>query len=276
MKILIIGGDERFVYLKQTLIDNKFYVNDLFLKSSQELNEELNNFDIIFFPIPFAKNGFLNSPLCDKKVSSVEILNYIKNFKGKIIGGFSKKDEELLKKSNLNYINILKDEEFTLINAIITAEGTIQKIITENEKSLFESNVCITGYGRVSKALSKRLYPLCNELIVYNNPSINYVYTKVDNIKSRTLNKFYNEAKYFDIIINTIPALILDKKILDTINPNKTLILDLSSLPGGVDFPYAQHLGIKNFHYLGVPAKVSSKSASNAIFNFMKKILTNE
>ncbi len=276
MKTLIIGGDERFVYLKQTLINNKFSVSELFLQSSEELNEELNNFELIFLPIPFLKNGFLNSPLCDKKISSVEVLNYLKNFKGKIIGGFLKKDEELLKKLNLNYINILKDEEFTLINAIITAEGSIQKIINESEKSLFESNVCITGYGRVSKALSKRLYPLCNELIVYNNPSINYVYTKVDNIKSRTLNKFYSEAKYFDIIVNTIPSLIIDKKILDTLNPSKSLILDLSSLPGGVDFSYAKHLGIKTFHYLGVPAKVSSKSASNAIYNFVKKILANE
>lgn len=275
METLIIGGDERFVYLKQTLIENNFYVKDLYLNSSYELNEDLNNFKIIFLPIPFSKNGLLNSPLHDEKIPLIQILTYIKNFKGKVIGGFSKTDEELLQKLNLDFINILSDEEFTLINAIITAEGTIQKIINENEKSLFESNVCITGYGRVSKALSKRLYPLCNELIVYNNPSINYIYTKVDNIKSRTLNKFYTEAKYFDVIINTIPTLILDKKVLDSINPNKTLILDLASLPGGVDFSYAKNIGIKTFHYLGVPAKISSKSASNAIFNFVKKIINN-
>lgn len=276
MKILIIGGDNRFIHLKQTLINKDFYIKDMFLDSVEEVKESLNNFEIIFLPIPFSKNDFLNSPFYETKIPSIKVLNFLKDFKGKIIGGFSKEDEEFFKNHNLNFLNILKDEEFTLINAIITAEGSIEKIIHENEKSLFESKICITGYGRVSKALSKRIFPLCNELIVYNNPSINYIYTKVDNIKSRTLNKFYDEAKYFDVIINTIPSLIIDKKVLDSINPNKTFILDLSSLPGGVDFSYAKHRGIKTIHYLGVPGKVSSKSASNAIFKFLNRILKNE
>ena len=272
MNILILGGDERFISLEKILNENNFKTKTSFLNSNDENFKKINNFDIIFLPIPFSKNNFLNAPFYSEKINTESIFSNLKNFKGKIIGGFDKNSENTLKEMNLNFINILKDEKFTLINAIITAEGSIEKLIHESEKSLFESKVCIIGYGRVSKALSRRIEPLCEELIIYNNPSINYVYTKIDNIKSRTLDNFKNEAKNFNIIVNTIPHLIITKEILNSLN-KKTLILDLSSLPGGVDFKYANIKNIKTIHYLGIPAKVSRESSSKAIFNFFKENL---
>lgn len=269
MKVLIIGGDNRFISLEKTLKDNNFKVETSYLNSNDENLKSLNDFDIIFLPIPFSKNNFLNAPFYHKNITTESIFSSLKNFKGKIIGGFDKNSEETLKNMNLNFKNILKDEKFTLINAIITAEGTIEKLIHESEESLFELKVCITGYGRVSKSLARRLKPLCKELVVYNNPSINFVYAQIDNIKVRHLDNFKNEGKNFNIIINTIPSLIIDKKVLNTLNEN-TLIMDLASLPGGVDFEYAKEIGIITHHYLGVPGKVSSKSSSNAIFNYFK------
>ena len=82
----------------------------------------------------------------------------------------------------------------------------------------------------------------------------------------------FKKEENFDIIINTIPTMIINKEILDSLNTN-TLILDLASLPGGTDFEYAKSINIKTIHYLGVPAKVSSRSAANAIFNFFKENL---
>lgn len=273
MKTLIIGGDERLISLENTLKENNFDTKTLFLNSTnKDIPENINEFDLIILPIPFLRNNYLNAPFIEDKISFETILSLIKNFKGKIIGGLCKNSEEIFKNLNLNFENILKDEKFTLTNAIITAEGTIKKLIEENEKSLFESKVCITGYGRVSKALSRRLEPLCDELIVYNNPSINFTYAKIDNIKIKELSKFKNEAHKFNIIINTIPSLIINEEIINSLK-KETLILDLSSLPGGVDFGHAKNKNIKTIHYLGVPSKVSKLSSSNAIFNFLKEIL---
>lgn len=269
MKILIIGGDNRFISLEKTLKDNNFKVETSYLNSNDENLKSLNDFDVIFLPIPFSKNNFLNAPFYPNKITTENIFSSLKNFKGIIIGGFDKNSQETLKNMNLNFKNILKDEKFTLVNAIITAEGTIEKLIHESEESLFELKVCITGYGRVSKALARRLKPLCKELVVYNNPSINFVYAQIDNIKVGNIEYFKDEGKNFNIIINTIPSLIIDKKVLDTLDKN-TLIMDLASLPGGVDFEYAKEKGIITHHYLGVPGKVSSKSAANAIFNYFK------
>ena len=267
MKVLIIGGDKRFVCLKDTLIKNNYNVNSIFLNHKDEELTNINDYNVILLPIPFSKNNLLNAPFYTKEIHLNTIINMLKDFKGKIIGGLNESNEKLLKENNLNCLNILKDENFTLINAIITAEGAISKLIIENEESLFESNVCILGYGRVSKALSRRLDPLCKNLTIYNNPSTNYTYTKIDNIKSKTIDNFKNDAKNYQIIINTIPSLIINESILNSLNPS-TLIMDLASLPGGVDFKKSNEKNIKTLHYLGIPGKISSKSASNAIFTF--------
>lgn len=272
MNLLIIGGDERSISLKNILKDNNFNTHSLFLNVDDKEIKNLNDFDTIFLPIPFERNSKLNAPFYDKEINSSYILEKLDHFEGKIIGGFNKKTEEFFTNKNLNFKNILKDETFTLINAIITAEGSIEKLIHESEKSLFESNVCILGYGRVGKALARRIDPLCNKLIVYNNPSVNLTHTKIDNIKSYQIKHFKDHAPQYNIIINTIPHLIINSKILDSLNKN-TLILDLSSHPGGVDFSYAKKLKIKVIHYLGVPAKVSKYSSSKAIFNFFLETL---
>lgn len=269
MKILIIGGDNRSISLQKILNNNNFKTKTSYLNSNDENLKYVNTSDIIFLPIPFSKNNFLNAPFYPEKIKIENIFSSLKNFKGTIIGGFDKNSEEILKNMHLKFKNILKDEKFTLINAIITAEGTIEKLIHESEESLFELKVCITGYGRVSKALARRLKPLCKELVVYNNPSVNFVYAQIDNINIRNIKDFKNEGNNFNIIINTIPSLIIDKKVLDTLDKN-TLIIDLASLPGGVDFEYAKEKSIITHHYLGIPGKVSSKSAANAIFNYFK------
>lgn len=272
MKILLIGGDERTISLNEILNSNNFETQTLFINSNSTIIKNINEFDSIFLPIPSDRNGFLNSPFLKEKIKFEIVCDLIKNFKGKIIGGFLPESEKILKNLKLNILNILKDEKFTLINAIITSEGAIEKLINESKQSLFESKICITGYGRVSRALSQRLRAFTSELIVYNNPSINFVNAQIDNIKIKPLSKFKEECKNFNIIVNTIPSLIITKDILTSLN-KETLILDLSSLPGGVDFNFAKQIPIKTIHYLGIPSKVSSYSSANAIFNCVNNFL---
>ena len=48
----------------------------------------------------------------------------------------------------------------------------------------------------------------------------------------------------FDIIFNTVPALVLDRSHLRHLSP-ETVIIDIASSPGGTDFEAAQQQGIK-------------------------------
>lgn len=70
----------------------------------------------------------------------------------------------------------------------------------------------------------------------------------------------------YDIIFNTIPSMILDEQRLKLLNKN-TIIIDLASKLGGVDFTKAKELGIKARLELGLPGRVAPITSAEYIYN---------
>ena len=70
----------------------------------------------------------------------------------------------------------------------------------------------------------------------------------------------------YDIIINTVPELILTKTRLDMLS-KECLIVDLASTPGGTDFAHASALGIQAIHALSLPGKTAPISAGKALYD---------
>jgi len=77
------------------------------------------------------------------------------------------------------------------------------------------------------------------------------------------------------VIFNTIPALVLTGKVLERI-PAGTLILDLASAPGGVDFQKAASIGIKAVLAPGIPGKVAPKTAGRILAKVIIDLLQEE
>ena len=65
-----------------------------------------------------------------------------------------------------------------------------------------------------------------------------------------------------DLIINTIPDKVLDQAKLELIE-KESLVIDLASKPGGVDFEKAGQIGIKVIWALSLPGKVAPVTAAN-------------
>ena len=57
----------------------------------------------------------------------------------------------------VQYTDILKREEFSVLNTIATAEGTIQIAMEETQRTVHGTNVLIMGFGRIGKVLAKML-----------------------------------------------------------------------------------------------------------------------
>ena len=89
------------------------------------------------------------------------------------------------------------------------------------------------------------------------------------------LNDLDEHLGKFDIIINTIPFIVLDDKKLDLIKQN-CLIIDIASNPGGVDKNAAKAKGIKSIWALSLPGKVapvtSAEFIKDTIYNIMKEL----
>ena len=67
-----------------------------------------------------------------------------------------------------------------------------------------------------------------------------------------------------DMVINTIPAPVLDSHALSLL-PKHTLLLELASLPGGFDPIQAEALGLRTVMGRGLPGKYTPAGAADII-----------
>lgn len=158
--------------------------------------------------------------------------NEIKKFSsGIIIFGGNINDETLqnFKNKNIKYINLLKDENFVVKNAKLTAEGVLALTISCNEKSIFENKVLILGSGRVGLAIAS-LFNKLNidaDFAIFHKDKFAIASFYCKNVIFK--DDFPKMIGEYDIIINTVPAKILNDDMLNKIN-KKAIILEIASI----------------------------------------------
>lgn len=164
-----------------------------------------------------------------------------------------------LNKKKIKFINLLNDENFVIKNAKLTAEGVLALVIGCGEKSIFENKVLILGSGRVGLAAAS----------LFNKIKINADFA-IFHENKLSVASFYCENVVFkddlpkkigdyDIIINTVPAKILDDEILNKIN-KKASILEIAS----VNCLNTDLLKFYTFKYILAPALPMVYSAETA------------
>ena len=283
-QIGIIGGDLRLIFLSILLAQEKNIVYTYALEKAEKLKlnenikfctslQELAKVsDIIIAPIPFSKNNIeINSAYSDKKVT---IQDLIKNMQNKVLiaGSVNQKIYEQAEKSNVKIIDIMQNEKLTILNTIATAEGAIQRLISNTDIILHGAKILILGYGRVAKTLAQKLKGLDSKVTISarKEEALTWGYTYGFDVVN--INNIDNVLQNYDIIINTVPELILGKKQLRIIK-KETYLLDLASMPGGIDFEEAKQKGIKAELALGLPGKYAPYTTAKFIKELLEDIL---
>lgn len=276
--ISIIGGDLRIVKLVDMLNADGYNVYTYGLeqaniddiqkcKSIEEVSEKS---DIIISSIPFTSDGVnVNTPFSKNKISIEEVAKYIKG-KTFIAGRI---EEELYQKfSETKVIDLLKREELTVLNTIATAEGTIQIAMEESTKTLHGSKILVMGFGRVSKILSNMLKGIGAEVYCETRTTVNCAWIKAYGYNPILLDELDEELNKFDVIINTIPHIILNKERLKKVKKD-CIIIDIASNPGGVDRNSAKELGIKMIWALSLPGRVAPITSAEFIKETLENII---
>ena len=123
----------------------------------KNLEETINSSEKIISGVPLSRDSVIvDNPYSDEKIR-LEKLNFILENKIFIAGGIP---AEFYENKTIKNIDLLKIEELTILNAIPTVEGTIKIVIEETETTIHESNILITGYGRIGKILCNKLSSL--------------------------------------------------------------------------------------------------------------------
>ena len=174
--------------------------------------------------------------------------------------------------SETKVIDLLKREELTVLNTISTAEGAIQIAMEESTKTLHGSKILVMGFGRVSKILSNMLKGIGAEVYCETRTTVNCAWIKAYGYKPILLDELDNTLEQFDIIINTIPHIILNKEKLKLLRRD-CIIIDIASNPGGVDRKAAKELGVKLIWALSLPGRVAPITSAEFIKETLENIL---
>ena len=277
-KISIIGGDLRIAKLADMLVDEGVEVFTYALENSEisedieceDLKTAVSKSEVILGPIPFSSNGkTINTPFSNKKVDVEEFLESISG-KTLLAGQIKQEIYELAKEKNINIIDILKREDMSVLNAVSTAEGTIKIAIEESQKNLHGSNILILGFGRVGKVLSNMLKGIGANVSCEARKNSDLAWIKAYGYEPIPLATLKENLNRFDIIINTIPYIILDKENLENVKRD-ALIIDVASNPGGVDRDAVKQLKINFVWALSLSGKVSPVTSAE----FIKETLYN-
>ena len=262
---LLVGGDKRQEYLYNSLLRKNKSVEKIFLNDNYDINENLNKIskaNVIVLPIPSSTDGTtLFAPLYNQKIPLNSIIEEINKNAILFTGGENNLFTSCKAK---RIVNLLSNEAMTLKNAMATAEATLEIIINNTNHTIFNSNILITGYGRIAKILTEYLLALKANVFVCARRELSRTEAELTGAKAFGFNKLIELLPGFNIIINTVPMLILGEKELKNVDSN-ALIIDLASKPGGVDFSAANTLKIKTMHALSLPGKYSPKTASEFI-----------
>ena len=273
-RFLIVGADLRNVELVKLLKEDGKEVFSYGMNEKESFEKIPRNIDIVVGPIPFSRDGkTINSTFSENKILIEDFLEKIKE-KILIAGNISSDVIKKVEKYNIKVIDIMKSEKLAVLNTIATAEGTIELMIANTDEIIFDSNILILGFGRVAKTLAQRLkgmskYITCASIKSEELAWIDALgYEKIDLDDLSKSQDLLKSLANYNVIINTIPFMILDAEKLQYIRKD-TLLIDLASNPGGIDKSFAKNHNLKLIHALGLPGKV----APNGSAKFIKEVI---
>ena len=280
--ITVIGGDLRIVKLIEMLDNDGYKVYTYALENSEDLlnmervemcptlEEAVAASKVVVGPIPLSSDRKrLSTPFGRNYVELNEFVNVLKG-KYLIAGNIGIKEE--LEQNGVQYTDLLKREEFSVLNTIATAEGTIQIAMEETQRTVHGSNILVMGFGRIGKVLAKMLDGIGAKVYCEARKNEDISWIKAYGYNPVHLNDLNENLGKFDIIINTIPFQILDTQRLEFVK-KEAIIIDLASNPGGVDRKVAREKGVKVIWALSLPAKVAPLTSAEFIKETLYHVL---
>lgn len=283
----IIGGDLRIIELAKMLAKEGNKVYTYGLEKAEQLKEIENvifcekltktvqEAEVVIGPIPFSSNGKeINTPFSDVNISIRELM-HILNAKILIAGAISPEVYEMANDEYIEIIDIMKREELAVLNTISTAEGTIEIAISNTNKILHGSKVLILGFGRIGKVLARKMAGLSAKVTCAARKDEDLAWIRAYGHNATNINALGENLSQYDLIINTVPHLVLTEERMQYVSED-CLLIDLASNPGGIDKKSAKNRNLKLIWALALPGKVapvtSAEFIKDTIYNILKEI----
>ncbi|NCB50565.1 MAG: hypothetical protein EOM54_01605 [Clostridia bacterium] len=284
MVFAVIGGDRRQAHLASQLMMGGNIVRASAMEEAKLPSgiihtgtaEAVDGADCVILPLPaLSKRGYLNAPMATEPHCIGEVFGAMSPGQLACAGMPDDYMRTLAELQGVRLRDYYLREELLAINAVATAEGAIGILLGETRRTLWNSSILLIGWGRLGRSLAPRLRALGAHVSVSARKPGDLAWISAGGFVPLDTRVLEGRLGGFDIVVNTVPSLVLTAGRLRELPPS-ALVLDLASKPGGVDFEAAEELGIKTLHALSLPGKWAPETAAAAIRDAVLNILDEE
>ena len=280
IKIAVIGGDLRQLVLANELVKEGFSVSCFGVAGPEgrfdlpgackSLEDCVAGCDAVVTGVPCSVDGkWLNCPPESYAISVKALLDAMCPGQLLLGGRINAAVSTMAEKYCIRAIDYFDREELAVKNAVPTAQGAVEIAMKELDVTLSSTRALVLGFGRVGKVLAHTLSKLCSSVTVSCRRSSEGAWCQVYGYDFCPLDRIGECIDGFDIIFNTVPAPILTRELL---GKSTAPVIDLASMPGGVDMGAAEELGSKVIWALSLPGKVAPVTAGRIIYGSVMDI----
>lgn len=269
MIFTLLGGDLRSVYLCRRLMKDGYTVQSYGLELSDvpqccrcdTLTAAPEHTDCVVLPIPTADGGLLRAPYSCAPIPLAAVAAALPE--GVPVFG---------SKCNLPITDLTAVETMAVGNAALTAQCALLLILQNTQRALMGQSVLILGAGRIGTLLGLKLKALGATVTVTSRDPDRRAWCAAMGMNASHTHEIAPILPKQDMVINTIPATVLDAHALSLL-PKHALLLELASLPGGFDPVQAETLGLRTVIGRGLPGKYTPAAAADIIAETIYKEL---
>lgn len=284
MKFALLGGDDRSAILGRLLVQDGHKVHTYALEKAALapeipaagcLQSAIYGAEWIVLPVPAEKNGHISCPLGAQKLSREDLVSAL--WPGQsLCGGKLSPDLSLAAvRAGAKVYDLMQRRDFTVGNAAITAEGAVQKLMEATPRCLAGSHVLITGWGRIASILAPKLRALGAYVSIAARKPGDRAMAAAQGLGCCSFKALALLAEDVDFVVNTVPAPVLDERILGRFRKD-CVLLELASAPGGFERETAENLGLKAMSAPGLPGTYAPESAAELMRDSIYAIIAEE
>lgn len=211
---------------------------------AQSALEALTGADYALFPIPgIAKDGTLFAPESPQPIlPDVHLLSAMAPGASIILGWADVQLKVAAQTLGIELSEYENDTELMLLRTPAIVEGALARIIESTRVTIHNSDVLVVGHGNIGRHLARTLILLGARVhVAARNPA-----QRADAFMAgcipHALDEIVHVAPSVCMLFSTVPAQIISVNVLKLL-PAKSLVMDLSAPPGGIDLTLAHELG---------------------------------
>lgn len=229
----VLGGDGRYPWavraLRRSGLPVKAYGVLEMDDQAGSLEDALWGADLVLLPMKPFQDGYLRIGNERLQASMLPIL--LERGALLIAGSFPAEEERWLRDQGVRCSCVLDLAAFQMQNARITADGAVELAKQHAKLPLADANILIIGWGRIGKCLAWTLSKENANITVSARRDTDLSEIALLGLRPEHTGAYRHGLDY-DLIINTVPAQVMDVKQASAIKED-CMLLELASEPGG-------------------------------------------